>query len=139
LINNLNIFYKKTPMSDEDLYVIDFLRDRRVVRGPAGGSVTQYLVHWEGYAVSDDTWEPRANLPKDMVVDFDKKRAKTKTVTAAAAAAPVCDKELAAVALLFFRCARSGCHALEVRRGSVRSLRFCLNLGFCNGRLMFFL
>ena len=30
----------------------------------------KYLVHWEGYDTDGDTWEPKENLPADMVEKY---------------------------------------------------------------------
>ena len=40
-----------------DMYSVEKIIDKRIV----GGKV-QYLVKWEGYSESDNTWEPLANI-----------------------------------------------------------------------------
>jgi hypothetical protein len=45
---------------------------RGVRPAPRGGE--EYLVHWEGYPSSDDTWEPKANLSDVLLRDFHRRQ-----------------------------------------------------------------
>ena len=45
-------------------YLVDKITDHRVT-GPQSKRRYEFLVHWVGYA--DTTWEPRANIPEELV------------------------------------------------------------------------
>ena len=45
---------------------MEALRDKR--RG--AGGVTEYLVKWEGYKESENTWEPAENISLELVAKF---------------------------------------------------------------------
>jgi len=53
------------PMGEgEAEYVVEAILDKRTTNG-----VTQYLLKWKGYSDDDNTWEPRANLDCDEMID----------------------------------------------------------------------
>jgi Chromo (CHRromatin Organisation MOdifier) domain len=60
IINNL--------MSDNEFVVEDILEKRINPQG-----IKEYLVKWEGYRVSESTWEPEENLEnsKEIIKDFE--------------------------------------------------------------------
>jgi len=56
----------------EPEYVVEDILDKRTVQG-----TVQYLLKWKGYSSDDNTWEPRANLDCDEMIDaFEEKWAK---------------------------------------------------------------
>ena len=54
-------------MSGEELYNIEKIRDRRKVNGKF-----EYKIKWEGYPMSQSTWEPMKNLEtaKELVEEY---------------------------------------------------------------------
>ena len=50
-------------MTLEGTYEVESIRSGP---NPAG----KYLVHWGGYDTDGDTWEPKGNLPADMVEKY---------------------------------------------------------------------
>lgn len=51
---------------DQGIYIVEAVLATRVQNG-----VTEYLVNWEGYPYSDNTWEPADNLTNNlMLADF---------------------------------------------------------------------
>lgn len=55
-------------MTDEDMYNIEKILDRRVMNGRI-----EYKIKWEGYPMSQCTWEPLKNLEtvKELLTEFD--------------------------------------------------------------------
>ena len=51
-------------------YEVQCLLSRRCISRSSG--TFEYLVGWDGYDMLGDTWEPETNLPKMLVVAFDK-------------------------------------------------------------------
>ena len=56
----------------EDVYEVQDLVD---VRAAKGGR-REFLVQWVGYGPEHNTWEPEANVSKDLISDFNKTPAK---------------------------------------------------------------
>ena len=56
-------------MSDNDIYYIERILDRRNVNGRL-----EYKIKWEGYPMSQSTWEPLENLKTaiELVEEYDK-------------------------------------------------------------------
>ena len=54
---------------DEDVYTVDC-----ILKAKGAGKNRKYLVKWEGYAESEATWEPKANLHPDLVRDFERQQ-----------------------------------------------------------------
>ena len=56
-------------MSDNDIYYIERILDRRKVNGRL-----EYKIKWEGYPMSQSTWEPLENLKTaiELVEEYDK-------------------------------------------------------------------
>ena len=54
-------------INGEEEWEVDEIKDSRYSRGQL-----QYLVHWKGFDVSEDTWEPAGNLvhASDAITDF---------------------------------------------------------------------
>ena len=48
-------------IAGESVYVIEAFMDSKGL-----GKSLQYLVKWEGYAADKNTWEPAAQLKRDM-------------------------------------------------------------------------
>ncbi len=105
--------------ADGPWYVVDYLFGKRVVVPARGKPVTQYRVCWEGYSLDEATWEPEANLPPQLVREYNRGPG-----AAAAAAAAAAESAAEAVPVLppdrFLRCAAAGCRRLELRRATVR-------------------
>ena len=55
------------PVLPSGRFVVDSLLDRA-----RSGRGYRYLVHWLNYPSSEDSWEPRGALPRDMVNEFDR-------------------------------------------------------------------
>ena len=53
---------------EEKLYVIEKLLEKRYLWNIR----CQYLVKWKGYGNEDNTWEPKASLPRKVVNRFEK-------------------------------------------------------------------
>lgn len=59
----------------DDWYEIDYIADSRVVRRN-GRQILQYLIHWDGYAVHERTWEDEDGIGGDdcsLVQEFYRK------------------------------------------------------------------
>jgi hypothetical protein len=54
---------------DEDVYTVDC-----ILKAKGAGKNRKYFVKWEGYAESEATWEPTANLHPDLVRDFERQQ-----------------------------------------------------------------
>lgn len=55
--------------SSAELYEVDRLVGKRVVDG-----CVQYKVRWADYSSRDDTWEPKGNIPGDVVDLYEEER-----------------------------------------------------------------
>ena len=68
--SNQDIIHRPPPLlvDDQQEYEVERLVDTRTIRGRI-----QYLVHWLGYADSDQTWVDIADLGNalDLVSDFE--------------------------------------------------------------------
>jgi hypothetical protein len=100
-------------MPDATLYTIDRLLDRRRALKGRGW---QYRVLWEGYPLSDATWEPGDNLPPQMLADFDAANPPPPPPLSL----PQKERIRAAAAGVYRRCVADGCRSLELTRGAVR-------------------
>lgn len=47
-------------------YIVKKILDSKIVKGK-----TLYKIRWKGYTEKDDSWEPKENLPKAMVKEYD--------------------------------------------------------------------
>jgi hypothetical protein len=54
----------KRKRAAAEIFIVEKLLDRR-----QQGSKVQYLVRWEGYSASDDTWEDERNILDDSLID----------------------------------------------------------------------
>lgn len=63
------------PEGDAE-WEIDFIRKERT-RRTNDGPVKEYLVHWKGWDVSWDSWEPQDNLnAPDALAEFQRSKSK---------------------------------------------------------------
>ncbi|KND92700.1 hypothetical protein TOPH_02623 [Tolypocladium ophioglossoides CBS 100239] len=62
--------------SDEEFHLIKILAERQV------GEITMYLVEWEGFPLSNATWEPLEHLQQDTISDWEKFKEETGRRTA---------------------------------------------------------
>lgn len=61
---NLNIKFhagESAAEEDEELYVVEFIIKERMKHGER-----QFLVHWEGFDHSEDSWIPQSNLSQQV-------------------------------------------------------------------------
>jgi hypothetical protein len=59
--------YQRPPPIDPDdnIYIVDSIKDhRRVGRG------RKFLIHWQGYPDSEDSWEKEKDISKELVRDY---------------------------------------------------------------------
>ena len=54
--------------ADDDDETSDLFEVESIRLGP--NIAGKYLVHWAGYDTDGDTWEPKENLPADMVEKY---------------------------------------------------------------------
>lgn len=57
--------------SDGDVYEVDSIRAKRMVRDGSGVATAEYLVRWVGYTCEDDTWEPTEHISPELIEDFE--------------------------------------------------------------------
>ena len=43
----------------------------RIVAKRVRGRKTEYLIHWQNYSPSENTWEPAKHLPEDLIAAFE--------------------------------------------------------------------
>ena len=57
-------------------YYVEAVRDKKIVNGEV-----YYLIKWDGYPESSDTWEPKENLEniQNLIQDFEKKQINNKS------------------------------------------------------------
>lgn len=61
-------------MSDENIFMVEKIVDSRIHRGKK-----QYLIKWEGFPASENTWELAKDiLSKELINDYEQRRAQTK-------------------------------------------------------------
>lgn len=50
---------------DDNIYIVDSIKDhRRVGRG------RKFLIHWQGYPDSEDSWEKERDISKELIRDY---------------------------------------------------------------------
>ncbi|EEQ82176.1 hypothetical protein NCER_101155 [Vairimorpha ceranae BRL01] len=60
---------QKVNKVNEDTFAVEKILDRKIIKG-----IPWYLIKWEGYSDSDNTWEPRENINADeLIEDFESK------------------------------------------------------------------
>ena len=60
---------KKFDISEKDVYEAEKIVGSRKRKGRR-----EYLVKWKGYSSRENTYEPAANLPKDLITEFKQKK-----------------------------------------------------------------
>jgi hypothetical protein len=50
----------------------------RIMGQRTGDGVEEYYIHWKGYPVEDDTWEPKTNLSKAALNAWEKQKQREK-------------------------------------------------------------
>ncbi|KAL3865873.1 hypothetical protein ACJMK2_043222 [Sinanodonta woodiana] len=61
MVNCVNLFYCS------EVYIVTAIHAQRKVRG-----ILQYLVEWEGYTIKEATWEPKRNIPEEIINSLEK-------------------------------------------------------------------
>ncbi|KAK4025420.1 chromobox protein homolog 1 [Daphnia magna] len=68
LISEFENEKKKAGKSKEELYTVEQIMDKRIVKGKV-----QYLLKWKGYDHSQNTWESHENMEcPDLIAAFEK-------------------------------------------------------------------
>jgi hypothetical protein len=50
---------------DDNIYIVDSIKDHRHV-----GRGRKFLIHWQGYPDSEDSWEKEKNINKELIRDY---------------------------------------------------------------------
>ncbi len=53
-----------------DVFVVEKILSHRDVPSSRGKIKREYLIRWEGYDPSHDTWEPEKNLSPDLIAGY---------------------------------------------------------------------
>jgi hypothetical protein len=62
---------KKIKAGEEPLYEVEALLGKETRRGGGNRYPEWFLVKWKGYPRTENTWEPKENLPHQMVAAFE--------------------------------------------------------------------
>jgi len=54
-------------MEEDQIYIVEKVISKR----KAKGGKTEYLIKWQGYKESDNTWEPADNVSDDLIAEFE--------------------------------------------------------------------
>lgn len=70
--------FKPLPPNPEVIDGVPFYKVERIIakRTKKSGkrSLSEYLIKWEGYDDSHNSWEPEKNLTLDLISDYNRKR-----------------------------------------------------------------
>ncbi|VDI73304.1 Hypothetical predicted protein [Mytilus galloprovincialis] len=55
----------QNPNPQQDIYDVE-----RILKCRKRGNIKQYLIKWQGYSSSQNTWEPSNNLPNNLIQHF---------------------------------------------------------------------
>ena len=58
---------KMSDIEEDQVYIVEKVVSKR----KAKGGKTEYLIKWQGYEESDNTWEPEDNVSDDLITEFE--------------------------------------------------------------------